>query len=172
MPNVPRLDHYAGLSDYWFISPPLCITRPVIGTKNAVIRTCRKNTFMYYTAYIKPVKNVFWNKGCYLKWQKFDPPSPRKLEFFRISSWECSCSDVRLSSLTSLSRVLSSLLASELLSWTIVRSPSRWFRVSVASLICALECEKEEISDNINNYFDEMSIAFNRIWLYVYLIMS
>lgn len=151
IPSFPRLDHYAGLSDYWFISPPLSITRLVIGTKNAVIRTCRKNTFMYYTAYLKPVKNVFWNKGRYSKWQKFDPSSPRKLEFFRISSWECSCSDVRLSSLASLSRALSSLLASELLSWTIVRSPSRWFRVSVASLICALECKKEEISDNIKS---------------------
>lgn len=114
---------------------------------------------------------MFWNKGRYSKWQKFDLSSPRKFEFFRISSWECSCSDVRLSSLVSLSRALSSLLASELLSWTIVRSPSRWFRVSVASLICALECKKEEILDNTNNYFDEMPIAFNPIWLYIDLIM-
>lgn len=67
--------------------------------------------------------------------------SPRKLEFFRISSWRCSCSEVRFNSLASLSRALSSLPASELLSWTMVRSPSRRFRLSVVSPICALQGE-------------------------------
>lgn len=72
-----------------------------------------------------------------------------------MSSCWWSCSDVRLSSLASLSRVLSSLLASELLSWTRVRSPSRWLRVSVVSLICALQ------NINTNHYFGEISAALN-----------
>lgn len=66
-------------------------------------------------------------------------PSPKKLEFLRMSSWRCSCSEVRFSSLASLSRALSSLLASELPSWTMVKSPSRRFKVSVVSPICALQ---------------------------------
>lgn len=93
------------------------------------------------------------------KGHKPDLSSPRKLEFLRTSSCWCSCPDVRLSSLASLSRALNSLLASELLSWTIVRSPSRWFRASVVSLICALQ------NRNINRFLDEISAALTSFHL-------
>lgn len=66
---------------------------------------------------------------------------------------------MRLSSLASLSKELSSLLASELLSWTTVRSPSSWFRASVVSLICALQ------NMNIHPFSDEGSAALKFISL-------